>query len=44
MEFKIGNTEVGPNKPTYFIAELSCNHHGSLDKALELLRTKLKQG
>ena len=44
MEFKIGNTLLGPDKPTYFIAELSCNHHGSLDKALELVKLAHEAG
>jgi len=44
MNFNIGNTLVGPNQPTYFIVELSCNHHGSLDKALELVRLAHQTG
>ena len=44
MNFKIGNTNIGPNQPTYFIAELSCNHHGSLEKALELVRLAHESG
>ena len=44
MEFKIGKTKIGVDKPTYFIAELSCNHHGSLDKALELVRLAHEAG
>ena len=44
MSFKIGNTEIGFDKPTYFIAELSCNHNGSLDKALELVRLAHEAG
>ena len=44
MEFKIGKTKIGINEPTYFIAELSCNHHGSLEKALELVRLAHKSG
>ena len=31
-------------KPTYFIAELSCNHHGSIDKALELVNLAHQAG
>ena len=27
MLFKIANIEIGPNYPTYIIAELSCNHN-----------------
>jgi pseudaminic acid synthase len=44
MEFQIGNTKIGSNHPTYFIAELSCNHHGSLDTALELVQLAHKAG
>ena len=35
--FKIGNHIIGKNHPTYFIAELSCNHQGSIDQAIKLL-------
>lgn len=44
MEFNIGNRKIGIDHPTYFIAELSCNHHGSLDKALELVRLAKEAG
>lgn len=31
MEFKINNRLIGPNHPTYFIADIAANHDGSLD-------------
>lgn len=44
MSFQINNKLIGPNYPTYFIAELSCNHHGNLDEALELVRLAKESG
>ena len=34
---KIGNRVLGPQSPTYFIADVAANHDGVLDKALELM-------
>jgi len=34
---KIGNRFLGPQSPTYFIADVAANHDGALDKALELM-------
>lgn len=34
---KIADVEIGRTRPPYVIAEMSGNHQGSLDKALELL-------
>ena len=44
MSFHIKDRQIGPNHPTYFIAELSCNHNGSLEKALELVRLAKETG
>ena len=44
MEFKIGNKTLSINNPTYFIAELSCNHNGSLDEALKVVHLAKESG
>lgn len=44
MEFKIGDRIINEKNPTYFIAELSCNHGGSLEKALELVHLAAEAG
>ena len=38
MEFKIGEHLVGPHSPTYFIADISANHDGDLERAKMLVR------
>ena len=38
MEITIGAHTIGENHPTYFIAEISANHDGSLDRARMLIR------
>ena len=30
-----GKSEIGPNKPTYFIADIAANWDGSLERAKE---------
>lgn len=37
-DFKVGDRWVGDNHPTYFIADISANHDGRLDRALDLIR------
>ena len=37
MSFKIENRLIGPDEPPYIIAELSANHNGSLERALETI-------
>ena len=36
-KYKIGNTLIGEDEPTYFIADIAANHDGSLEKAKELI-------
>jgi N-acetylneuraminate synthase len=33
----INGREIGPDRPPYIIAELSANHNGSLDRALQII-------
>ena len=30
---KIGNSNIGINHPTYFIADIAANHDGDIDRA-----------
>ena len=41
---RIGDREIGPGRPAFIIAELSGNHNGSLDRALESVRAAAKAG
>ncbi|MDO6618567.1 pseudaminic acid synthase [Shewanella sp. 6_MG-2023] len=44
QKVSIGERLIGPDEPAYVIAELSGNHGGSLDKAIELLRAGASTG
>lgn len=44
MQFKINNTFIGKDKPTYFIADISANHDGSLARAKKLIRLCAESG
>ncbi len=44
MEFHIGERTIGLNHPTYFIADISANHDGSLDRAKLLIRLAKEAG
>jgi len=43
-EIKLGNSFVGENKPVYIIAELSCNHRGDKQIALDTIRAMKESG
>ena len=44
MEIKIGKHILGPGHPTFIVAEMSGNHGGSLDRAIEIVRAAKKAG
>jgi sialic acid synthase SpsE len=44
MEIKIGAHEIGENKPTYFIADISANHDGDLERAKMLIHLAKEAG
>ena len=41
---EIGNKVVGPNEPTYFIADISANHDGHIERAKELINLSAEAG
>jgi sialic acid synthase SpsE len=44
MEIQIGTHTIGADKPTYFIADISANHDGSLERAKLLIRLAKEAG
>lgn len=44
MGLKIGNTLIGDNHPTWFIADIAANHDGSLERALHLIHLAAEAG
>lgn len=44
MELKIGSHPIGENHPTYFIADISANHDGDLERAKMLIRLAKEAG
>ena len=42
--FKIADRWVGDGEPAYFIADISANHDGKLERALELIRLAKESG
>jgi len=43
-KFRIGSRWVGDDAPTYFIADISANHDGELNRALDLIRLAKASG
>ena len=44
MEIRIGSNLIGTNQPTYFIADISANHDGDLERAKLLIRLAKEAG
>lgn len=44
MEIKIGANSIGEDHPTYFIADISANHDGDLERAKLLIRLVAEAG
>ncbi|HEY8721823.1 N-acetylneuraminate synthase family protein [Pengzhenrongella sp.] len=44
MTFSIAERLIGPNEPTYFIADIAASHDGNLDRAVELIYLVAKAG
>ncbi|MBN1147679.1 MAG: N-acetylneuraminate synthase family protein [Anaerolineales bacterium] len=44
MEIQIGARKIGPNHPTYFIADVAANHDGDLERAKLLIRLAKEAG
>ena len=44
MEIQIGNHKIGANHPTYFIADISANHDGDLERARMLIHLAKEAG
>lgn len=44
MEIKIADRLIGPNHPTYFIADIAANHDGDLERARLLIRLAKEAG
>ncbi len=38
MDIQIGSRKIGPNHPTYFIADIAANHDGDLERAKMLIK------
>ena len=41
---QIGNFKIDANSPVFIIAELSANHNGSIDTAIETIRAAKRAG
>ncbi len=44
IEIKIGNKTLGDNHPAYIVAEMSGNHGGSFDRAIQIIQAAKRAG
>jgi len=44
IEFKIANRKIGENHPPFIIAEMSGNHNGDINKALDIIKAASESG
>ena len=44
MDIKVAGQTIGPSHPTYFIADISANHDGDLERAKLLIRLAKEAG
>ena len=44
MELTINGRKIGAGRPPYIIAEMSANHNGNIERALQTIQTAKKSG
>jgi sialic acid synthase SpsE len=44
VSFTIADRQIGPDQPTYFIADIAASHDGSLDRAVDLIHLAADAG
>lgn len=44
LEIQVENRKIGPNHEPFVIAEVSCNHNGSIERAFDIIEAAAKAG